>query len=120
MKLNHLNLVVADVAESIAFFETYFGFRCASIKGDNLVAVLNGEDNFILVLMRSKNNDIKYPEAFHIGFMLDTTEKVEAVYQKLMQGNISIENTPAKIRDSFGFYFHFNNIMIEIGCSINK
>jgi catechol-2,3-dioxygenase len=113
MKLNHLNLVVTNVAEAVAFFETYFGFTCTLVKGDDVIAVLKGEDDFTLVIMTSKE-DIHYPKAFHIGFMMDAMDKVDELYKRLKAGNISVD-APGKIRDSYGFYFHFDGIMIEVG-----
>ncbi len=62
MKLNHINLVVANVAEAIQFFEKYFGFTCSAVKGNDLISVLKGNDGFELVLMASstnKENDFK-------------------------------------------------------------
>lgn len=84
------------------------------VKGDNIIAILKGSDNFTLVLMTDKDRNTNYPKNFHIGFMLDTAEQVEEVYKKLKGGNINIENQPGKIRDSFGFYFHFDNVFIEV------
>ncbi len=118
MRLNHLNLIVTNVANAVQFFEAYFDFVCTEIKGDNIVAVLTGADNFILVLMTNKEAQISYPTNFHIGFMLGNANQVKACYLKLKDGGISIGNEPGKIRDSFGFYFHFDNIMIEVGLYI--
>ena len=115
MKLNHINLIVTNVPKAIHFFETFFDFKCTDIKGDNIVAILKGTDNFILVLMTNKEEQITYPNNFHIGFMLDNAEQVTATYLKLKNGGIEIESEPRKIRDSFGFYFTFDNIMIEVG-----
>lgn len=64
MKLNHINLVVKDVALASRFFETWFGFRCKEIKGENIVAVLKGEDDFTLVLMKSKEFGSQLPRRF--------------------------------------------------------
>jgi predicted enzyme related to lactoylglutathione lyase len=119
MKLNHINLVVSNVAEAIIFFETYFHFKCTDIKGDNIVAVLKGADNFTLVIMTSKEGNTIYPDAFHIGFMLDNTDLVTETFEKLKAGGIAVGQEPKKIRDSFGFYFNFDNIMIEVGHYLN-
>jgi catechol-2,3-dioxygenase len=115
MKLNHINLVVANVADTIKLFETYFGFKCTDIKGDNVIAILKGADDFTLVIMTDKNGVPTYPDAFHIGFMLDSEEKVTQSYNHLKNGGITVGQEPRKIRDSFGFYFNFDNIMIEVG-----
>ena len=119
MKLNHVNLVVSNVAEAIIFFETYFNFKCTDIKGDNIVAILKGADDFTLVIMTTKEGDAIYPDAFHIGFMLDNTNAVTETYEKLKNGAIAVGQEPRKIRDSFGFYFNFDTVMIEVGHYIN-
>ena len=105
MKLNHINLVVSNVAEAIVFFETYFNFKCTEIKGDNIVAVLKSADDFTLVIMTNKEGKAIYPQAFHIGFMQDSTKAVKEMYDKLKGNGIAVGQEPGKIRDSFGFYF---------------
>jgi hypothetical protein len=115
MKLNHLNLVVTDVAAASHLFETYFGFNCIERKGDNAIVVLKGKDNFTLVLMTGKIGETIYPQAFHIGFMQDSEKAVIEISEKLKSGNFVADQEPKKIRDSFGFYFTFGNLMIEVG-----
>lgn len=115
MKLNHINLVVSDVESAIALFETHFQFSCQDIKGDNAIAILKGTDNFSLVLMAAKADEMQYPRAFHIGFMLSGEEEVNRCFESLKSSGIPLEKSPAKIRDTFGFYFHFDNVMIEVG-----
>ena len=115
MRLNHINLVVSNVADAIIFFETYFNFKCTDIKGDNIVAVLKGADDFTLVIMTNKEGKAIYPDAFHIGFMLNNANAVTETYEKLKNGGVVVGQEPRKIRDSFGFYFTYDDIMIEVG-----
>jgi catechol-2,3-dioxygenase len=119
MILNHLNLSLPDVAEAKQFFETYFDFTCVGEKGNNALVVLNGKDNFTLTLMSdsfNKSGALTYPNAFHFGFILSTEAEVNSIYEKLRNGGIAVEHEPRKIRNSFGFYFTFQNrVMIEIG-----
>ena len=114
MKLNHINLVVADITKAIYLFETYFNFKCIEVKGENIIAVLKGEDDFTLVIMTGKEGNVTYPEAFHIGFILNDEGKVITIYQQLKEDGVNAGSEPKKIRDSFGFYFRFENIMIEV------
>jgi len=114
MKLNHLNLVVSNVASTINLFETYFGFKCEDVKGDNIVAILKNSNDFTLVIMANKNGQPHYPDAFHIGFMLDNEDQVGEIFAKLKTGGIEVGQEPRKIRDSFGFYFNFDTVMIEV------
>jgi len=115
MKLNHINLVVSNVEDAIIFFETYFNFTCIEIKGENIVAVLIGSDGFTLVLMKNKSGAPAYPEAFHIGFMQNSKDEVIEIFQKLKIADFVGGQEPKKIRDSFGFYFHYQHLMIEVG-----
>lgn len=118
MKLNHLNLTVSDVVAVSTLFEKHFEFTCVDRKGDNMLVVLYGKDDFILTLMSdtfNKNGSNSYPEAFHFGFILSSEEDVTALYHQLKADGLTIERAPAKIRNSFGFYFHYNGLMIEIG-----
>jgi predicted enzyme related to lactoylglutathione lyase len=103
MKLNHINLVVSNVADAVNLFETYFNFKCTDIKGDNILAVLKGADDFTLVIMTNKEGQTIYPDAFHIGFMLNNINAVAETYEKLKFGSITVGQEPRKIRDSFGF-----------------
>lgn len=83
MRLNHLNLCVDDLSEARHFFETFFDFQFLEQKGKALV-VMSDENGFILVLSDPKafkgNKDISYPEAFHIGFLVDTSSEVDQAY----------------------------------------
>ncbi len=106
-----------DVAAVVTLFETYFDFKCTLVKGDHVIAILTGKDNFSVVLMTATDGNINYPKAFHIGFMQDSDEAVSAVYERLKAGNIQLQQEPQKMRGSFGFYFHFDVFMIEVGVS---
>ena len=114
MRLNHLNLVVSDVQKFTDLFTHYFEFKCTETKGDNIIVVLKNEEDFTLVIMSSKEK-IQYPSAFHIGFMQENIEAVTQLYENLKTGGIDVGQVPRKIRNSYGFYFSFDNIMIEVG-----
>lgn len=119
MKLNHINLVVDNVGAAVHFFETYFGFKCIEIKGDNIIAILNNEDKFTLVITKAKGGDASYPESFHIGFLQRNAEDVNKIFRQLKIAGLVGEKEPGKIRGGFGFYFHFENIMIEVGTYVS-
>lgn len=117
MQLNHINLPVSDVATATAFFVKYFAFRLTATKGDGAIAVLENNENFVLVLMKDKPatvNTTHYPKAFHIGFLQPAEKAVTDLYEQLLAGGYDIPQAPKNIRDSFGFYFHMQQVMIEI------
>ncbi|GAB4043809.1 VOC family protein [Spirosoma litoris] len=116
MKLNHINIVVTDVPKAIRLFENHFGFKCINNRKD-MIAVLTNTDEFALVVWSSKLNKVQtvqYPENFHIGFYQPNRESVIAIYDKLQAEAVVFESEPKKIRNTFGFYFHFEGLMIEI------
>lgn len=121
MKLNHINLPVSDVAASTNFFEQYFGFKCITVKGDNKLSILQGADCFTLVLMADSFNrkgNTTYPDAFHIGFLLDTPAQVTEVYDRLVKGGIPLDQAPGSLRGGYGFYFNApGNIVTEVTCN---
>lgn len=119
MTINHLNLIVSNVNDAVKFFEDYFGFYCELVKGEDVVAVLKNEEDFTLVIMSNKNGDITYPKGFHIGFMINSIEEVDILHKKLVDGKIEITQPPRKIRNSYAFYFYFDNLFIEIGHYLN-
>jgi hypothetical protein len=119
MKLNHLSLAVPEVAATATFLGKFFGFKTEDIKGNNVIAVLRGEDNFILVLTTLRQGESPYPSDFHFGFILNTETEVLAKYEQLVAAGMEIPRAPAKIRNSYAFYFHMpGNIMMEVSCNL--
>ncbi|MDJ1480913.1 VOC family protein [Cytophagaceae bacterium YF14B1] len=116
MKLNHINLVVTDIPKTIRLFENQLGFTCIQNRKD-AIAVLTNTEEFALVLWSSKLNKeatVHYPENFHIGFYQPDKEAVLTVYQNLKAENVTFESEPKNIRNTFGFYFYFDSLLIEI------
>ena len=117
MKLNHINLPVKDVTAARDFFETHFDFTSVDVKLNDTLSLLKGTDGFTLVIMSDKlnqNGNNIYPDAFHIGFFLKTNEEVIGMFERLKAGGITLTQEPQLIRKTFGFYFHYQGILIEI------
>jgi catechol 2,3-dioxygenase-like lactoylglutathione lyase family enzyme len=118
MQINHLNFPVTDVAQTKSFFEKHFNFTCREVKGDNMMAILEGEDGFVLTLMSTdfnRNGNSTYPDAFHMGFLVDDRDKVQSIWQRLHNGGVVLEQEPHSMRGVFGFYLHApGNILVEV------
>jgi predicted enzyme related to lactoylglutathione lyase len=112
MKINHLNLCLSDVPAARTFFETYFNFTCRDTKENSKFAALDGEDGFVLVLMQ--DDTPSYPDNFHVGFFVEKEEDVIAVYERLTSGGIVVTQAPGRIRRTFGFYFRYQQILMEV------
>jgi len=110
--------VVKDVDKALHLFTNYFGFSTI-VNRNSKMAVLENRDQFALVIwgqVLNKKEDIpEYPENFHIGFYQQDQEAVWNMYRKLQEEeNLRFEAEPKPIRNTFGFYFYFENLMMEV------
>lgn len=83
------------------------------------MAVLENKDQFALVIwgqvLNKREGIPEYPENFHIGFYQEDQEAVWYMYRKLREEeNLRLEAEPKSIRNTFGFYCYFEDLMIEI------
>lgn len=105
MKLNHINLPVADIAETRDFFVKYFGMKVVLEVGQNMLAILRDEGGLVLNLSRfDQTSEIQYHKDFHIGFFLESREEVVAIYQQMLADGLDVEE-PKKDHGRWGFYF---------------
>ena len=114
MKLNHINLAVENIAESAAFFEKFLGFRRLESKSDVLI-VLADESNFILIFSHFDAKETpQYPRDFHVGFIRETREQVNEVYESLKAGNVEV-NPPRHTHGGWGFYVRApGGVLVEV------
>ena len=104
MRLNHLNLTVPDVPTSRDFFETYFGFRRVFERDGDTLVVLADESGFVLTLSNfSKVTEVEYPGAFHIGFIQESREQVDEMYERLKAGGFDAKS-PKEFHGAWTFY----------------
>lgn len=118
MELNHINLVVKDVNHTIELFHQYLGFELITNRNGKM-AVMQNNSNFALVIWgQVLNNEDKlpdYPANFHIGFYQEDEAAVRQVFNNIKnEACIVKDGEPRKIRNTFGFYFYYENLMIEI------
>jgi lactoylglutathione lyase len=116
MKLNHLNLTVPEVSRTREFFETYFGFRCVVERGRDALAVMVDESGFVFTLSNfEKATEVEYPGVFHIGFMQESRERVDEMYQRLNSAGIAVE-PPKELHGAWTFYFRApGGFLVEVG-----
>jgi lactoylglutathione lyase len=114
MKLNHLSLTVTDVQGARRFLERYFGLR--SMEGtkddDTFIGMLDGR-GFVLTLMEAA--EVEYPDAFHVGFLEESEERVREVEQRLKDDGFE----PTARRESGGgldlYYLAPGGFTIQLG-----
>jgi catechol 2,3-dioxygenase-like lactoylglutathione lyase family enzyme len=117
LSLNHLNLVVRDLAAAQSFFERHFGFAVRDRRG-NAIVVLDDGHGFTLVLSsppRSQGEAPVYPDGFHVGFLMPSAEDVDAAHRRLTDGGVNLPKAPREMRGTYGFYFQaLDGILFEI------
>lgn len=118
MNLNHINIVVKDVEKAVHLFTQHLGFNLI-VNRNSKMAVMENSNNFALVIwgqeLNHKENIPEYPENFHIGFYQKDEQEVWDIYEKLKtEPTLQFDSEPKKIRNTFGFYFFFEKLMIEI------
>lgn len=104
MKLNHINLPVADVAASRDFFAKYFGMKTSMELGRGVMAMMRDEGDMVLILSHfHKNDEIHYHKDFHVGFYLDSRKEVDDMRARMVADGLDAE-APEKRQGRYGFY----------------
>ena len=104
MKLNHVNLPVADISATCEFFEKHFGFhRIAEPTPANII--MTDDAGLVLAISNfDRAEKVAYPKWFHIGFMQESDDEVEDIHGRLEAAGLQ----PGKPQDMHGartFYF---------------
>jgi catechol 2,3-dioxygenase-like lactoylglutathione lyase family enzyme len=90
MKLNHANLITTEVAALAGFFTSHFGFELVAMRGKEAFAVLRGTDGFILnLMMPGKGEAARYPDGFHVGFLVGKPDIVHAKQAELADAGLA-------------------------------
>src|SRR4051794_16930141 len=105
MILNHLNLAVSDVQQARGFLAKYFGLSTEGKPGNDTIAFLRDDNGMVLTLTNiDRATDVKYPGAFHIGFIQGSPERVDEINRRLKEDGFEVD-PPAKLHGSWTFYF---------------
>lgn len=116
MKVNHLNLGLTELPETVAMFERYFGFTLLPFSQLPKMAFMTDDAGALVSLFRVKDAD--YPKIFHIGFMLDSQAQVVEMNDRLREGGFDPE-TPREEHGRFTFYFKCpGGVLIEVNSPV--
>lgn len=116
MKLNHLDLQVADVQRSVLFFEQFFGLTLQTNRNSPAVAVLSDGHGFTFVLQRKKNPAETYPEGFHLGFIVDDVETVLQVHARLKAAGFDVSDIQEGNRGVLAYCRTPDGYLVEVNC----
>ena len=115
--LDHINLTVRDVKAASTFFKTYFGYE--DYFEDNNAGMSSLTNNTGMYINLMKGSEASYPKYFHIGFDLETEDRVSDMYARLEK--TGIVNTPPEHTPWGVWTFHFTcpggDFDIEVACT---
>ncbi len=116
MKLNHLDLQVHDVTSTVAFFERYFGLTLQSNPGSPALAILTDGHGFVLVLQRCERAGDPYPGGFHLGFLVDDVDDVQALHRRLRADDVPVSELIENGRGTMLYATRPEGYHVEVAC----
>lgn len=114
MKLNHLDLQVPDVPEAAAFFARHFQFEQHGNRQSPAIAILLGEDGFVLVLQRRRDPTERYPEGFHIGFLVADEAVVREKHAELRAAGVACGDVAVNGRGVMFYFEAPGGVLVEV------
>lgn len=115
VKLNHLDLQVTDVPQTIALFEDLLGLRLESNRGSPAIAILTDGEGFTLVLQRRKDQ-AAYPEGFHFGFLVNGADTVRAFQAKACDRGLAVSEVIENNRGVLAYWRTSDGYTVEVSC----
>ena len=92
MKLNHLDLLVRDVRESVAYFERLFGLPCARTATHRPSPFSPTATVSFSCCSARRPEEVKYPEGFHLGFLVDSPDEVRALHDRALREGAEVSD----------------------------
>jgi catechol 2,3-dioxygenase-like lactoylglutathione lyase family enzyme len=117
VKLNHLDLQVADVPSLTTFLVDHFDLQPLTRLDSPKLAILTDGHGFTLVIQRRKHDGETYPEGAHIGFLVDDPAEVHARRARLAAAGIAVSEVATTGRGASCYCRGPGEILIEVGCN---
>ena len=101
LKLNHVDLVVAEIGEHRDFLRQWFGL--AVEHEDESICLMRDSGGLLLILRKAEPNEAtEYPRDFHLGFFLPDEDTVTSMFDRMVNDGVAFTQTvdgrPAKFR----------------------
>ena len=113
--LHHIDLAVADVERSLAFYLSLFGplgakeaFRYPSYRGSEEVVYLDLGGTY-LGLRKADGGEHRYYDVGieHLAVLVDTREEVDSAHERCLELGARIHFPPQEDRDEPGYWAMF-------------
>jgi catechol 2,3-dioxygenase-like lactoylglutathione lyase family enzyme len=116
LRLNHLDLQVADVPATVALFERLFDLRCTSNPTSPALAFLTDGAGFTLVVQRKKHDHDAYPEDFHFGFLVEDVALVHRTRERALAAGVACSEVIVNNRGTMVYVRVPDGFLVEVGC----
>ena len=116
MKLNHLDIQVPDPRETAAFFALHFQFVQLGNQHSPAIAILEGPGPFTLVIQKCKDPSEKYPEGFHVGFIVDDVAAVHAKHAAIKTALPELGDVQVSGRGTMFYFLAPGGVLVEVSC----
>ena len=116
MKLNHLDLQVADVPALTQFLVDHYELSPLTRPGSPKLAILTDGHGFTLVIQRRRHDGEVYPSGAHIGFLVDDPAEVHARRARIAAAGVAISEVDVNARGTTCYCRGPGDILIELGC----
>lgn len=116
MKLNHLDLQVLDVPAAVEFFVRHFDFVARTRADSPAIAILDDGHGFTLVLQRSP--DVRYPDGFHLGFIVDDPAEVHARRAALVAAGLTVSPVQTSGRGTLCYCHGPSGVLVEVNARV--
>lgn len=114
MKLNHIDLQVPDVQRTATFFERFFDFEHTSNRASPAIAILTDREGLVLVLQRLKSPTEKYPEGFHVGFLVDDEATVLGFQERARAEGLEVSDVIRNNRGTMVYCKAPGELLVEV------
>jgi len=95
MRLNHVDLVVAEIAAHRDFLTRWFDMQVE--QEDDDICLLRDGGGLLLILRRAGPGEAAdYPRDFHLGFFLPDEAVVIGLYEAMRDAGVAFTDIPAK------------------------
>lgn len=119
MQINHLDLQVHDVRATAAFFQRYFGLELQSNPASPALSILTDQGGFVLVLQRAAAEQ-RYPEGFHLGFLLDDVESVVKLRERALADGVPVSELIVNGRGTMAYLTAPEGYYVEVSCQRHR
>jgi catechol-2,3-dioxygenase len=100
--INHVHLGTKDMRRAEEFYHRHFGFRK---KSDHGSGVFLSNDAGFLIAIDTVEELPQFPDWYHLGFCLDSPDKVQDLYQAMKLAGVQIARNMKSSPGEFASFF---------------